>query len=105
MNFENQGKNLMYVIENHILKKILLKKLKNQKNLKIISEPASKIDEKKSVVFFKQKMISYDLIILCVGKKSRLTEKLVGKRSSTVTSAHEDGKPQDPNSAKMMQGM
>ena len=80
MNFENQGKNLMYVIENHILKKILLKKLKNQKNLKIISEPASKIDEKKSVVFFKQKMISYDLIILCVGKKSRLTEKLVGKR-------------------------
>ena len=48
MNFENYGKNLMYIIENYKLKKTLFEKIKNQKNLKIIRQEVKKIEESNS---------------------------------------------------------
>ena len=35
MNFENNGKNLMYIIENFRLKKLLIQKIKDNKKIKI----------------------------------------------------------------------
>ena len=80
MNFENDGKNLMYIVQNNKLIKIILKKIKNQKKIKIINTEIKKIDEKNSTVFFKNKKTSYDSIFLCVGRKSQLTKELIGKR-------------------------
>ena len=80
MNFERNGKNLMYIVQNSKLIKIILKKIKNQKKVKIINTEVKKIDEKKSTVFLKNKTINYDSIFLCVGKRSQLTKELIGKR-------------------------
>ncbi len=80
MNFENNGKNLMYVVQNSKLIKIILKKIKNQKKIKIINTEVRKVDEKNSTVFFKNKKTSYDSIFLCVGRRSQLAKELIGKR-------------------------
>jgi len=80
MNFENSGKNLMYVTENYKIKNIFFKKINNAKNIKVIKKEVHKIDPKSSKVFFKKNSNQYDLILLCVGKKSQLIEKLTGKR-------------------------
>ena len=81
MNFENNGENLLYIIKNSDLKRILLKKIEKRKKVKIINKEICKIDEKKSLVFLKNKKITYDSILLCVGKSSKLVNNLVGKRS------------------------
>ena len=80
MNFERNGKNLMYIVQNSKLIKIILKKIKNQKKVKIINTEVRKVDEKKSAVFLKNKTINYDSIFLCVGRRSQLTKELIGKR-------------------------
>jgi len=80
MNFENKGKCIMRIIENEKLKKIILKKIRSNKNIKVINTELKKFNPKKSLVFIKNKKIDYDLIILCVGRKSDLISKLVGKR-------------------------
>ena len=80
MNFENNGKNLMHIIRNNELRKILIKKIKSSKKIKIINAEVKKIDEKNSVVFLKNKKINCDSILLCVGRGSKLTKKLTGKR-------------------------
>ena len=80
MNFENDGKNLMYIAQNNKLIKIILKKIKNQKKIKIINTEVKKVDEKNTAVFLKNKTINYDSIFLCVGRRSQLVKKLIGKR-------------------------
>ena len=80
MNFSNNEKNLMHIVKNEKLKKIFLKKLKKQKNIKIINEEIKKININDSSVLIKNKKVIFDLIILCLGSKSKIVEKLVGKR-------------------------
>jgi len=80
MNFQNKGKNLMYTIQNKNLRKIIFNEIKSQKKIKIINKKVEKIDEKNAKIFFKNKIISYDSILLCAGKKAQLVEKLMGKR-------------------------
>ena len=80
MNLENNGKNLMYIARNSKLIKAILKKIKNQKKIKIVNREVEKIDEKKSKIFLKNKTINYDSIFLCVGRRSKLVQELVGAR-------------------------
>tara|TARA_B100001741_G_scaffold312347_1_gene315526 strand:+ start:1212 stop:2345 length:1134 start_codon:yes stop_codon:yes gene_type:complete len=80
MNFEKNGKNLMYIVKNNTLKKIIIKTMEKNKKIKVINEGVKKIDEKNSVVFLKNKQIKCDSIFLCVGRYSDLTKKLLGKR-------------------------
>ena len=80
MNLENNGKNLMYMVRNSKLIKAIIKKIKNQKKTKIVSTEVKKIDEKKSKIFLKNKTINYDSIFLCVGRRSKLVQELVGAR-------------------------
>ena len=80
MNFENDGKNLMHIIRNNELRKVIIKKIKNNNKIKIINTEVRKIDEKNSLVFLKNKTIVCDSILLCVGRRSELIKKLIGKR-------------------------
>ena len=81
LNFENNGQDLMHIIQNNKLKQILLEKIKKNKNVKIINTEITKIDEKNSSVFYRNKKVFYDLILLCAGSKSALVRKLLGKRT------------------------
>mgnify|MGYP001156782588 CR=1 FL=1 len=80
MNLENHGNNIMYIIENKKLKEIILNKIKKEKKIKIINEEIKKIDEKKSCIYIKNRKSFYDLILLCLGKKSNIIPKLIGAR-------------------------
>ena len=81
LNFENNGQNLMHIVQNNKLKQILLEKIKKNKNVKIINTEIKIIDEQNTCVSFRNKKIFYDLILLCAGSKSALVRKLLGKRS------------------------
>ena len=61
LNFEDRGKNLMYVFENNKLKNFLFKGIKKKK-IKILKKNVKNLDTLKN----------YDLIILCLGTKSPL---------------------------------
>ena len=74
MNFEKNGKNLMYIVKNNILKKIIIKTIEKNKKIKVINEEVKKIDEKKLCCFLKNKKIKCDSIFLCVGRYSDLTK-------------------------------
>ena len=80
MSFEDQGRNLMYVIENKKLKNFLKKEINKNNNIKIINKKMKRIDARTSQVFFEKKRQFYDLIFLCVGKKSNMIDNLIGKR-------------------------
>ena len=80
MNFENSGKNLMLIVENKNLRKILISNIKINKKIKILKEDIEKIDLAKTSLSFKKKKHYYDMILLCVGKNSRLVKNLMGKR-------------------------
>jgi len=81
MNFQNNGKNLMYIFENSKLKKLLIKKIKNNKKIKIFRKEINQIDINNSAVLFQKKNFFYDSIFLCVGKKSKIVKNLTGRRS------------------------
>ena len=80
MNFKNNGKNIIYILENKKLIKAIVKKIKSRNKIKIINKEVKKIDEKNSEITFKNKKKKYDIIILCTGKKSFLVTNLIGKR-------------------------
>ena len=80
MNFENSGKNLMLIVENKNLRKILISGIKKNKKIKILKEDIKEIDIGKTSISFKKKKHYYDMILLCVGKNYRMVEKLIGKR-------------------------
>ena len=80
MNFENNGKNLMHIAQNKRLIKAIFKKIKNKKKIRIINNQVINIDDKNSTVSLKNKIIKYDNIFLCTGKKSLLVKKLISKR-------------------------
>ncbi len=81
MDFENNGKNLMYIVENKKLKKIILAIIRKEKNIKIINREITNIGIKESAIFMRNKKSIYDLIVLCLGKGSGIVSKLIGKRT------------------------
>ncbi len=80
INFSEHHKNLLYIIKNNDLKKVLLKKIKRKKNIKIINKEVRKVDTKNSCILFGKKSYAYDLILLCVGRSSKIISEFVGKR-------------------------
>ncbi len=80
INFSEDQKNLLYIINNNDLKKVLLNKIKRKKNIKIISNEVKKVDTKNSCIIYGKKSCNYDLILLCVGRSSKIISEFVGKR-------------------------
>ena len=80
LNFKENKKSLLYIIKNNDLKKILIKKIKTKKNIKILNNEVKKVDTKNSSILFANKTKEYDLILLCVGRNSRIISEFIGKR-------------------------
>ena len=80
MNFQNDNKNLLYTIENSKLRQLLIKKIKENKKIKVFRKEIKKIDTDNSTVLLKQKL-NYDIILLCLGKNSPIIKNLFGTRS------------------------
>ena len=81
MNLQNNGKNLMYIFQNSKLKKLIIKKIKNNKKIKIFNKKIKEIKASNSSVVFGKNKFFYDAILLCVGKHSKLIENLMKTRS------------------------
>ena len=80
MNLSNKNKNLMFLFQNEILKKLIKRKINTYKNLKIFFKKVSEIDVEKSKVFFGNKNLSYDAIFVCTGSKSEIIQNIFGDR-------------------------
>ena len=80
MNLSNKNKNLMFLFQNEILKKLIQRKINTYKNLKIFFKKVSEIDVEKSKVFFGNKNFSYDAIFVCTGSKSEIIQNIFGDR-------------------------
>ena len=80
LNFENEGKNVMYITKNNLLKKTIIQNLKKQKNLKIIKKSIKDINTTNSTISTNNSKSFYDLILLCGGRNSVLARKLMGNR-------------------------
>ena len=80
MNLSNKNKNLMFLFQNEILKKLIQRKINTYKNLKIFLKKVSDIDVEKSKVFFGNKNFSYDAIFVCTGSKSEIIQNIFGDR-------------------------
>ena len=80
INFSEDHKNLLYIIKNNDLKKVFLKKIKSKKNIKIINNEVKEVDAKNSCILFGKKSYAYDLILLCVGRSSKIISEFIGKR-------------------------
>ena len=81
LNFSEKNKTFMYIFRNFDLKKTLLNIIKKKKNIKIIKESVNTINYENSSVFLKRKNVFYDLIVLSLGNKSSLYDKIIGERS------------------------
>ncbi len=81
LNFSEKNKTLMYIFRNFDLRKTLLNIIKKKKNIKIIKESVNTINYENSSVFLKRKNVFYDLIVLSLGNKSSLYDKIIGERS------------------------
>ncbi len=80
MNLSNKHKNLMFLFQNEILKKLIQRKINTYKNLKIFNKKVSEIDVQKNKVFFGNKNISYDAIFVCTGSKSEIIQNIFEDR-------------------------
>ena len=84
MNLSNKNKNIIHIIKNNNLKKIIMKKINKYKNVNIIKGEVKKIDTKKSKILIKNKNLFYDLILICLGRKSNIVSELVGNRNIKI---------------------
>ena len=80
MNLSNNHKNLMFLFQNEILKKLIQRKINTYKNLKIFNKKVSEIDVEKNKVFFANKNFSYDAIFVCTGSKSEIIQNIFKDR-------------------------
>ena len=78
LNFDEE-KNLMYFFENNPFKEVLTKLLKKS-NVKIIKQTIKSIDIDTNIITTNKFAKNYDLIILCLGSKSHLYQKISGNR-------------------------
>ena len=89
MNLSNKHKNLMFLFQNEILKKLIQRKINTYKNLKIFNKKVSEIDVEKNKVFFANKNFSYDAIFVCTGSKSEIIQNIfkdrfIGRKTNEI---------------------
>ena len=70
----------MHIFENGRYKKDLFKKF-NNKNIKFINKIVTNVNYKDGYVRTNKSKTSYDLIILCLGSKSKLYDGITGNKS------------------------
>ena len=80
MTFEDNGKNLLYVVENNKIKNLFKTMLKKKNNVKIFKKKIKKINVLNSAIHFEKKKNFYDLVFLCIGKAPNIIENLIGSR-------------------------
>ncbi|MDC1096114.1 FAD-dependent monooxygenase [Pelagibacteraceae bacterium] len=80
LNFDKEEKSLMHIFENIKIKKEFRKLLKC-KNIKLIKKKIKQINYENGYILFEKKKIYYDLIILCLGSKSKLYDGLTNNRA------------------------
>ena len=81
LNFKEKHKNLMYIFQNKKLKKRLDKIILKKKNIKLIKKSIEDIDHKEGSILLGKKQVFYDLIILSIGSRSKLYNKIEQGRS------------------------
>ena len=79
LNF-NENKNLMLFFENNLIKEHLTKLLKKSK-IKVQKKTIKSVDPDESKVITNLSSRTYDLIILCLGSKSPIYERVSGNRA------------------------
>ena len=81
-NFLNfKKKNLMYIFQNYKLKKKLKEEISKKKNIKLIKKNITDIDCINGSILIGKNKFFYDLIILSIGGKSKLYNKITQGRS------------------------
>ena len=80
LNFKEKSQTLMHIFENGRYKKDLFKKF-NNKNIKFINKIVTNVNYKDGYVRTNKSKTSYDLIILCLGSKSKLYDGITGNKS------------------------
>jgi len=80
LNLDEKEKKLMFIYKNEELKNFLNKKLLKNKNIKVIKKKITSINYQKSSIETKAKSCEYDLIILCIGSRSKLYDKITENR-------------------------
>ena len=80
LNFKEEKKNLMYIFKNKDLKKNLLKQIEKKKNIIFKKKYIDDVDYTDGSVLLNKKRISYDLIILSIGSKSKLYNNITNGR-------------------------
>ena len=80
LNFKEKNCSLMHIFENGKYKKNLHKQIKN-KNIKLINKIVTGVGYKEGYIKFNKSKTSYDLIILCLGSKSKLYDEVTGNKS------------------------
>ena len=83
LNFSEGQQKLMHILKNNNFKKLLINKINKEKKINFIKTNSINVDSEKSFVKYNNKKTNYDLIILCVGKKSELYNNLGINRSIT----------------------
>ena len=81
LNFKEQKKNLMYIFKNKELKKQLSKEIQKKKNIRLIRKDITDIDYTNGGILLEKKKFLYDLIILCIGSRSKLYTNVTYGRS------------------------
>ena len=80
LNFKEKNKNLMYIFKNKELKDKLENQIKIKKNIKLIKQNIESIDYKDGSILVKKRKFFYDLIILCIGSRSKLYNNITSDR-------------------------
>ena len=80
MNLSNKHKNLMFLFQNEILKRLIQRKINTYRNLKIFNKKDSEINVEKNKVFFANKNFKYDAIFVCTGSKSEIIQNIFKDR-------------------------
>ena len=80
MNLSNKHKNLMFLFQNEILKRLIQTKINTYRNLKIFNKKVSEINVEKNKVFFANKNFKYDAIFVCTGSKSEIIQNIFKDR-------------------------
>ena len=80
MNLSNKHKNLMFLFQNEILRRLIQRKINIYKNLKIFNKKVKQINVEKNKVFFANKNFSYDAIFVCTGSKSEIIQNIFKDR-------------------------
>ena len=80
MNLSNKHKNLMFLFQNEILKRLIQRKINMYKNLKIFNKKVKQINVEKNKVFFANKNFKYDAIFVCTGSKSEIIQNIFKDR-------------------------